>query len=213
MSLYLFLKTFILSFYTTILNPTNLHNNLKFQQIYQIWSSIKQDNIIGDYTEFGVFKGKSLYHSWRCAKKHKIKNVMFYGFDSFEGFPVENHDLYTNEKFKTTIEKVNKNFKNKNNVQLIKGFFDQSLKQDQIQSIKNISFAFIDCDIYESSISIFNYLENRVSVGGFIMIDDFSSVDKNGNSIYKAWEENKKIKQDFIFYSNYSNGQVFRRIK
>ena len=73
MSLYLFLKTFILSFYTTILNPTNLHNNLKFQQIYQIWSSIKQDNIIGDYTEFGVFKGKSLYHSWRCAKKHKIK--------------------------------------------------------------------------------------------------------------------------------------------
>ncbi len=213
MSLYLFLKTFILSFYTTILNPTNLHNNLKFQQIYQIWSSIKQDNIIGDYTEFGVFKGKSLYHSWRCAKKHKIKNVMFYGFDSFEGFPVENHALYTNEKFKTTIEKVNKNFKNKNNVQLIKGFFDQSLKQDQIQSIKNISFAFIDCDIYESSISIFNYLENRVSVGGFIMIDDFSSVDKNGNSIYKAWEENKKINQDFIFYSNYSNGQVFRRIK
>ena len=213
MSLYLFLKTFILSFYTTILNPTNLHNNLKFQQIYQIWSSIKQDNIIGDYTEFGVFKGKSLYHSWRCAKKHKIKNVMFYGFDSFEGFPVENHDLYTNEKFKTTIEKVNKNFRNKNNVELIQGFFDQSLKQDRIQSIKNISFAFIDCDIYESSISIFNFLENRVSVGGFIMIDDFSSIDKNGNSIYKAWEENKKINQNFIFYSNYSNGQVFRRIK
>ena len=50
-------------------------------------------------------------------------------------------------------------------------------------------------------------------VGGFIMSDDFSSVDKNGNSIYKAWEENKKINQDFIFYSNYSNGQVFRRIK
>ena len=57
-----------------------------------------------------------------------------------------------------------------------------------MQEISNVSFAFIDCDIYESSIPILKYLEERVSPGGFIMIDDFTSIDDNQNSIYKALE-------------------------
>jgi len=69
MSFILFIKTYFLSYFTTLLNPTNIHNSLKFRQIFQIWYCIKQDNIPGEYVEFGVFKGKSLYHSWRCAKK------------------------------------------------------------------------------------------------------------------------------------------------
>ena len=95
---------------------------------------------------------------------------------------------------------------------MVKGFFDKTLNLEEMQKIKKISFAFIDCDIYESAIPIFEYLNQRVSVGGFVMIDDFSSVDENKNSIYKAWAENDYINKNFIFFSNYSNGQVFRKV-
>ncbi len=213
MSFILFIKTYFLSYFTTLLNPTNIHNSLKFKQIFQIWYCIKQDNIPGEYFEFGVFKGKSLYHSWRCAKKLNLNDINFYGLDSFEGFPVENHNLYTNENFYTSYKKVEKTFKRQKNIQLIKGFFDTTLNSNEIQKIKKISFAFIDCDIYESAVPIFNFLKERISIGGFVMIDDFSSIDKNNNSIHKAWLEQEFFSEDFIFFSNYSNGQVFRKVR
>ena len=56
------LKTFILSSLTRNFNDVNLHNLEKFQQIKKIWFNIYLDNIQGDYIEFGIFKGKSLYH-------------------------------------------------------------------------------------------------------------------------------------------------------
>jgi hypothetical protein len=45
------------------------------------------------------------------------------------------------------------------------------------------------------------------------MIDDFSPIDKNNNSIHKAWVEQDSFSEDFIFFSNYSNGQVFRKVR
>ena len=56
MNLVLHLKTYLLSLITTIYSPTNIHNKLKFKQIYEILYAIKQDNIDGDYVEFGIFK-------------------------------------------------------------------------------------------------------------------------------------------------------------
>ena len=212
MNLVLHLKTYLLSLITTMYSPTNMHNKLKFKQIYEILYAIKQDNIEGDYIEFGIFKGKSLYHVWRCINKLNLKNMNLYGLDSFEGFPVENHELYTKENFKTSYDNVNKFFSNKNKVNVVKGFFQNSIKTSKMQEISNVSFAFIDCDIYESSIPIFQYLEERVSLGGFIMIDDFTSIDANQNSIYKAWKENKYFENNFVYYSSYSNGQVFRKV-
>ena len=113
------------------MSATNIHNSLKFKQIFQIWYCVKQDNIPGEYVEFGVFKGKSLYHSWKCAKKLKLKDITFYGLDSFEGFPVENHNFYIKENFHTSYHKVEKTFKNKENVRLVKGFFDKTLNLEE----------------------------------------------------------------------------------
>lgn len=213
MNFVLMFKTLILHLYSTSIKPTNIHNLLKFKQIYLIWSMIKHDNIQGNYVEFGIFKGKSLYHSWKCAKKLNLINITFYGLDSFEGFPVENHGFYIKENFKNSYEKVTKRFSKFKEIKIIKGFFSDSLKKEVLTEVKKINFAFIDCDIYESSVPIFKYLEGKIAHGGFIMIDDFTSVDKNNNSIYKAWSENQILSDKFIIYSYYSSGVVFRKIK
>lgn len=210
MDRYYFVKGRLISFFTTYLKPVYVHNIEKYKMIYKIWADIQINNIEGDYLEFGILKGKSLLHSFNCAKKLNIKNLNFYGFDSFEGFPVENHEFFIKNNFLSNYKKVKTTFIKFKNVHIIKGFFNETLKQDNVNEIKKISFVFIDCDIYESALSIMPFIKDRISIGGIIMIDDFLSIDKNGNSIYKAFIENFNIGKDCILVNTYSNGQVYK---
>ena len=204
------IKASVLSFFTRNFNNINLHNLEKFIQIKKIWFNIYLDSIKGDYIEFGIFKGKSLYHSIKVAQKLKLYNdITFWGLDSFQGFPVENHDFYIAENFKTSKKTVENFFSKYKNIKIIEGFFDQSLITEQIQNIQNISFAFVDCDIYESAEEVFQYLNKRISKGGFIMIDDFTSIDKNGNYIAKSFFDSF-TNRDFILFDIYSNGHTYR---
>ena len=210
MHLSLKLKTVVLSFLIRNINGDNFHNLNKFIQIYKIWSNVKLDSIKGDYIEFGVFKGKSLYHSYKTADKLiPDPNRLFWGLDSFEGFPVDNHDFYTDQNFDTSRELVEKNFKRFDNVKIVQGYFEDSLIDENLQNIKKISFAFIDCDIYESAEVAFRFIKDRLSNGAFVMIDDFTSVDKNGNYIAKCFFEVFKDR-DILFFDTYSNGQTYR---
>ena len=94
----------------------------------------------------------------------------------------------------------------------MKVFFNETLNDPKLQ-IAKFSFAFIDCDIYESANDAFKFLKTRIINGGFIMIDDFTSVDTNGNTIAKSFFEHFELGKDVILYSTYSNGQVFRYLK
>ncbi len=211
MNLLLLIKTKFLSFLIRNVSGDIYDNSSKFYQINKIWHNIKLDQITGDYIEFGIYKGKSIYHSFKVAKKLDIqKNILFWGLDSFEGFPVENHNFYKNDNFKTSYTKTKNQFKNFKEIKVIKGFFKESLRTQELVNIKNISFAFIDCDIFESTIDIFDYLKPRLTNGSFIMIDDYTSIDSNGNSIAKSFKASFKIDDEIFIFGYYSNGIIFR---
>ena len=212
MNFYLKLKTLILSYFINKFNGDNYHNISKFFNVYKIWNNIRLDSIPGDYIEFGIFKGKTLLHSIKTYNKlfTKNKTIYFYGLDSFDGFPSSNHDFYSKENFTTSYDNVKEDFSKYTNVKIYRGFFSDTLKNNEFLDL-TFSFVFLDCDIYESSIDVFNYVENRISNGGFLMIDDFTSVDKNGNSIYKAF--NETIDSDkFVYFSSYSSGRIYRKL-
>tara|TARA_B100001989_G_scaffold252999_1_gene237415 strand:+ start:1226 stop:1873 length:648 start_codon:yes stop_codon:yes gene_type:complete len=211
MNLLLLIKTKFLSFLIRNVSGDIYDNSSKFYQINKIWHNIKLDQITGDYIEFGIYKGKSIYHSFKVAKKLDIqKNILFWGLDSFEGFPVENHNFYKNDNFKTSYTKTKNQFKKFKEIKVIKGFFKESLRTQELVNIKNISFAFIDCDIFESTIDIFDYLKPRLTNGSFIMIDDYTSIDSNGNSIAKSFKASFKIDDEIFIFGYYSNGIIFR---
>lgn len=214
MNLFLKLQTIILSFLINFIKGDYYHNVSKFYEIFKIWNNIKLDSIKGNYIEFGIYKGKSLIHSYKTYKKifKKSPDIKFYGLDSFSGFPVENHDFYNSSNFSVSSEKVIKSFKKYEEIEVIDGYFDEILNSEETLLNNEFSFVFIDCDIYESSLDIFQYIKGKVANGGFIMIDDFTSIDKNGNSIQKAFAQYFTINKDVILFDFYSNGQVFRVI-
>ena len=59
---------------------------------------------------------------------------------------------------------------------------------------------------------VFKFIKPRMVNGSFIMIDDYSSIDKNGNSIVKAFNEVFDVNKEVIIFDYFSNGIVFRRI-
>ena len=198
------------SFFVKIIPLFVLHNFSKYFSIKKILYSVNIDNIEGDYCEFGCFTGASLNHALNTYNAYmKNKKMTFYGFDSFEGFPIEVHEEFKSEFFIPDFEMVKKLEYKFNNCKIIKGFFDKSLTDEELaKSINKISFAFIDCDLGYSAKSVFEFIKPRLSNGAFIMIDDFYNIDKTNNSIFKTMKGYFSFDKDVFIHSYFGNGGV-----
>jgi len=213
MSIFLKLQVLFLSFLIRNIGADYYSGLSKFYTFNKIWNNIKLDSIEGDYIEFGMLNGKTLLHSYKVSKKLNLhKNINFWGLDSFEGFPVENHNFYKSENFKSSYKKALKTFNKYTKVNIVKGFFSESLQISLLDNVSKLSFVYVDCDIYESSLDIFPYIKKRIQPGSFIMIDDYSSIDHNNKSIAKAFLENFRINDEVIVFDYFDNGVVFRMI-
>lgn len=193
-----------------------LHNFSKYFCVRKVLYSINIDDIEGDYCEFGCFTGACLNHALNTHKVYmKDREMKFYGFDSFEGFPVEVHKEFKSENFQNNFEMVKKLEKKFINCKIVKGFFEDTLKDQEINnSITKISFAFIDCDLAISAKSVFKFIKPRMSHGSFIMIDDYFNIDKNGESIFSVIKDFFVIDKDIFVHSYFGNsGIVFKYFK
>ena len=72
---------------------------------------------MGDYYEFGLFRGCSFLQAFKHTESLAIKDTHFYGFDSFEGLPVadgidEADSRFFEGQFACSKEDVEKNLAN-----------------------------------------------------------------------------------------------------
>lgn len=143
-----------------------------------------KNNIEGDMIETGVWKGGSTIFMQGLAKYHK-QNKKIYVADSFNGLPeadiinypadkkggTQYHEV---EELKISLEDVKENFRKydllDDNVVFIKGYFKDSLKNNDIDKLCILR---LDGDMYSSTIQVLDYLYHKVSKGGFIIIDDY----------------------------------------
>tara|TARA_B110000977_G_C11089332_1_gene496089 strand:+ start:142 stop:810 length:669 start_codon:yes stop_codon:yes gene_type:complete len=208
-----FLHT-IASYFVSIFPFFIIHNFSKYHELRKTLKIIEMDETDGDYCEFGCFTGASLTHSLRITSgKEFFKKKIFYGFDSFEGFPEEAHKIYKSEDFSADYNEVKKIEKNsKGRCKIIRGFFEESLTDNLIKkNISKISLAFIDCDLALSSIPVFLFIKDRLVNGSFIIIDDYFNIDKNGRSIRAEFLKTFAVDKEISLFSTYGvNGVVFR---
>ena len=114
-------------------------------------------------------------------KCFKLNRKVFVA-DSFEGLPppdikyVEDMDskLHEWELLKVSLDEVKNNFKKydllDDSVIFVKGFFKTSLKN---ANIDKLSILRLDGDMYSSTIEVLEELYDKVSIGGYIIIDDY----------------------------------------
>lgn len=135
----------------------------------------------GLYLEFGVYSGKTI-NQIADLKKDRI----IYGFDSFEGLPETWRSGFEAGKFlKDILPEV------RDNVTLIKGWFDETLPSFIQEHNELCAFLHIDCDLYSSSKTVLDYLAGRIVKGTIILFDEYFN--------YPGWKHNEfKAFQEFI---------------
>jgi hypothetical protein len=136
-------------------------------------------SVEGDIAECGVFHGGSS-HLMLTATDGTSKHL--FGFDSFEGlsepkesdyvtqkhtFKWKKHDMSFDENTtRKNLEKFNGRFS------LYKGWIPERFNE---VSQNRFSLVHIDVDLYEPTMSSIEFFYPRLSVGGFIVCDDYGS--------------------------------------
>jgi len=133
----------------------------------------------GYYLEFGVFEGKSINYM-----AHRKPQITFHGFDSFDGLPEQ---WFMGHK---VIEKGFFSLKElpnvRNNVNLYEGWFTETIPGWKKNHRGHISFINIDCDLYSSTKTIFDELNDQIVTGTLIRFDDLLT---SPIAHYPNWQE------------------------
>jgi hypothetical protein len=155
------------------------------------------NNIPGDYLEFGVLAGTSFANCYRYHKRftegYRQRNKLgdapwikrrFFAFDSFEGLPpVEQSQLpmhwrgkgamsYRQADFTANIQRAGVDL---NDVVVVPGFYDQTLTDElrRKHSLTSAAIVNVDCDLYESTVPVLNFIRPILADGCVVSFDDW----------------------------------------
>lgn len=141
------------------------------------------------WLEFGVFSGETInYISSFTDKK-------VYGFDSFEGLPEKWRDGFDKGAFNLdgNLPQV------RSNVELIKGWFNETLEGFLKTHTEPISFIHIDCDLYSSTKYIFDTVKHRLTKDCVIVFDELVNYPGFEDGEIKAFTE--FVKENNVYYT------------
>lgn len=157
--------------------------------------SLNLVKIPGLYLEFGVASGTSINF---FAKESPGQT--FHGFDSFEGLP-EDWTGWVAEKGRFSQSSLPAVAAN---VELHKGWFEQTLPEFLEDHTEPVAFLHIDCDIYSSTKCVFSLLARQIKPGTVIVFDEFMNYPGWKTHEYKALKEFTQISNaEFTFKAFY----------
>ena len=180
---------------------------------------------IGDYYEFGLFRGYAFLQAYNYSTELDINDIHFYGFDSFEGLPEatgidEADGRFFQGQFSCSKENVEKNLKlngmDMSKSTLIEGFYSDSLTEQlrEKHRFNNASVILMDCDLYSSTIEALTWVTPYIKNNTIILFDDwFSYGESNELGQQKAMQEFLDANSNFksIELWNFSkNGKAFQ---
>jgi len=165
----------------------------------------------GDYLEFGVWKGQSFISAFHFAQSRNLKLMKFYAFDSFEGLPkikgIDGDGLcpYSKGMYACDVNKFKKIISSKgvdlNKVTIIPGWYDEVLNEETKKKlpIRKASIIWIDCDLYESTVPVLNFITDYIQDGTILIFDDWFSFRGDPNRgeqrAFREWlKKNPSIK-------------------
>src|SRR5579864_4325563 len=200
--LYDFIDHYIKGNATTMLPVARLDN------IQNCIIDVVERQVPGDLIETGVWRGGAVIFMRAVLKAYGITDRRVWAADSFAGLPEPDAALFPIEaKFHNTplVRKVYKNFAVdletvKSNfvsygllddsVQFLKGWFKDTLPTAPIERLAVMR---LDGDYYESTADALAGLYDKLSVGGYVIIDDYG--EDRWNYCHRAVDEFRKARR------------------
>lgn len=159
--------------------------------------ALSQVTLDGLVCEFGVNSGGTISY---IAKQLPPKTAI-HGFDSFEGLP---EDWSGNQMAAGYFNRRGKLPKVPRNVTLHAGWFNKSLPRFMGAHPGPAAFLHVDCDLYSSTLTVFDNFAERIVPGTVIMFDEYFNYPNWQSHEHKAFREfaaRSPLKFKYIGYS------------
>lgn len=156
----------------------------RLDNIRDLLKAIILNNVEGDYVETGVWRGgASIFARAVIAAYGEQRGRVSYVCDSFSGLPPGDRNLDAGDKnwdktnyLEVPYDIVANNFVKygllDENVVFVKGLFRDSLGPLS-SKIKTLSIMRLDGDMYESTVDVLYRLYDKLSIGGYVIMDDW----------------------------------------
>lgn len=154
--------------------------------------ALDQRRKTGLHLEFGVGRGKSM--RWIAPEV----DGAVHGFDSFEGIQEHWNGNPIGAFAQKRMPKVPEN------VEFHVGYFDATLPGFVASHPEPISFLHVDCDLYSSTVTIFELLGDRLQEGSVILFDEYYNFHRWQQHEFRAFQEfveKSGLTYEYIAYS------------
>lgn len=151
---------------------------------YDAWVSQWVNGISGDYVEFGSWGGNTMHQAYRAMLRAGMNRHMW-AFDSFQQLPpaTDDRDYHPGwspgagegqggvQKFH---EACDRHGIPRDAYTAVEGYFDTTLPPlGADQPPNDISIVYIDCNMYSSTVTVFEFLSTRLKHGMIVAFDDY----------------------------------------
>jgi len=157
----------------------------RLDNIQQCVTSVLEDNVPGDLIETGVWRGGAAILMRAVLSAYGVTDRVVWLADSFEGVPPPNIDEYPADEgldlsripvLAVSAEQVKANFARydllDDQVRFLVGWFKDTLPTAPIDRLAVLR---LDGDLYESTTDAITALYPKLSVGGYLIVDDYNA--------------------------------------
>lgn len=160
----------------TLLAPERLEN------IRYCVEDVLARNVPGDFLEAGVWQGGACMLMRAILNTHGAGDRLVWVADSFAGFPAPDcpqddrgPGQFGFEWLRVSEDEVRANFERygllDEGVRFLRGWFKDTLP---LAPVERLAVLRVDCDLYRSTMDVLTNLYPRLSVGGYVIIDDYN---------------------------------------
>ena len=155
----------------------------RLENLRESIETVMADDVRGDLLEAGVLRGGASIYMRAVLAVHGDSSRTVWVADSFEGPPTPDLEEFPQDAdmflhlipaMAVSVDEVQRNFARygmlDDRVRFLKGWFKDTLVD---APITNLSILRLDGDSYEATTQIFDALYDKVSPGGFVIVDDY----------------------------------------
>lgn len=190
--------------------PSNAHTMVGMKRLDNLQFCIEDvlaHDVPGDFIETGVWRGGATIFMRAVLKAHSVTDRTVWVADSFEGLPAPDADKYpsdagdkhhTVEELAISMEQVQDNFRQydllDDQVKFLKGWFKDTLPTAPIDKL---AVARLDGDMYESTMDGLKALYPKLSLGGYLIVDDYGAVPGCAEAVHD-YRKQHGIKEEIV---------------
>jgi len=154
----------------------------RLDNLQQAIEDVLRNDVPGDFLEAGVWRGGCCIMMRAVLAAHGCRDRNVWLADSFAGLPPSQRPEDMNYPMDSsrlpvlavTADEVRQNFERfgllDEQVRFLPGWFHQSLPGSDTGPLALLR---VDCDLYDSTMTVLEALYDRVSPGGWVIIDDY----------------------------------------